>query len=247
MKLFATRRSKILAAVIGLPVMYVGAVGFAHTPKGRPLLPYLGLGGAVTGGCPVDKYATPETMEKHRFEAMQLLKGDGKAASVDALGFVLGKTTKDDLEAWAKAKHVTCTSRPKDLAIDCQDVPANVFQPAFGTGFDSMFLRFDTQTPPRLAAIDAQVRDTSDDAHAAVAGYEGIAKQLETRLGPPTTVRGEHSSEFLKGAPFRMGLLEYRFDDLAVDVSTLSMNEGRVLLRVQYRSIPKAPSSAGPT
>jgi len=224
-----------IAAGLALPVAFVAFVGFAHTPPGRPLKKYLGFM-ASAAGCPVGgREPTPLEMEAQRLQTTQAMKGALKAASRSALSFQLRTTTRDDAKAWAATHGVACTEQLEGAALDCQAVPGEAVANALPLGADSLYLRFDLQG--RLVALDAQVRRPVE---AAAGSYSTMVSGVASTLGAPGRTFGDASALYLASAPYQRGAVEYRFSDLAVDLSVMSMpgargNDG--LVRAQFRSI----------
>lgn len=225
-----------LALVSGL---YVGAVGFAHTAAGRPLLPYLGLGKSV-GGCPMGKEPSPQALEAHRVATLKEIKGGARAPAQDALGFTLSRTTKGEVKAWAAAKGLTCKTQLQDQAYECIGVPGEAFAPALASKVDALFFRF--EPGGKLVALDAQSSDKSGTGEAAVRSYGALAQGLEKEMGTPTAKYGEATASaegaaYYTAGPYRRSAVEYRFQDVAVDLSVMSLPQSEVLVRAQFRAL----------
>lgn len=224
-----------IAAGLSLPVAFVAFVGFAHTPPGRPLKKYLGFM-ASAAGCPVGgREPTPVEMEAQRLQTTRAMKGEQKAASQVALSFALRSTTRDEAKAWALSHGVRCTEQLEGAALDCQAVPGEAVANALPLGADSLYLRFDPRG--KLVALDAQVRRPVE---AAAGSYTAMASGLVSTLGAPGRVFGDATPQYLASAPYQRGAVEYRFSNLAVDLSVMSMpgaqgNDG--LVRAQFRTI----------
>src|SRR5262245_24286239 len=108
------RRKKLIAVTLGVPLVILGLLGFAHTSPGRPLLGLLGRLTGSGGGCPAGlARATPAQLEQGRGEAMKPLRGSDKAPSRAALSFTLTETTKAAVKVWASGANVQCVDELK--------------------------------------------------------------------------------------------------------------------------------------
>ena len=242
------RIAKPLGIVASVIACYVGVVGFAHTPKGRPLLPYLGLQyfGAAAGAamCPVGgKDPSPERLEAQRVAAMAPLRGTDLAPSKQAFGFEMDRTQRSDVNAWAAANHIACKSLVSDQALDCSDVHTRSLPMANANDddrvIDSLFFRF--QPSGSLVGVDAMLTDASGNGQRAALHFDATSSDLQRRFGAPTVANHQtaSSTEELLAKPFSQRELVYRYRNLAVDVRLLSMSGGKLLWRAQYRSVPQ--------
>jgi hypothetical protein len=102
------------ASVVGL----TGLIGVLHMPFGRSLLMKL-------GGCPIVRIS-PEQLEQVQNAAVTRGTADatGNAPARPALGFVLEKTTIDEVHAWIDSKGLKCNDDLGDTLIMCPNVPA---------------------------------------------------------------------------------------------------------------------------
>lgn len=222
---FFTRR-RVLAA-IGLPLLAVGLIGLAHLPFARSLL-------AAAGGCPAAfARATPAELERTRGEAVKPLRTDRIAAGHGALRFTLGVSTKSEVMDWATAAGATCSEEMKGAAARCKGVGGEaVHAPAAGLAFSDVFFRFDTQGT--LMAVDAMHEGAPADQ--AIHYFEAASRKLATDFGPPTP-SPMPTAESL-GEPYTRAAFEYRFRDLAVDLTATNFGATGVVVREQYRAIP---------
>ncbi len=243
---------KPLSIIAGVVVTYIGVVGFAHTPKGRPLLPYLGLqyfgSAAASAMCPVGgKDPSPERLEAQRVNAMQTMRGTGLAPSNQVLGFTLEKTQKSEVLAWAAASHIACKLQVSEQALDCSDVHTNALprdsEVASAAGadrtIDSLFMRF--RPDGVLVGIDAMLTDSSGNGQRAAEHYAAASQDLASRFGAPNlqSAQTAGSTDELLAKPFSQRQVVYRYENLAVDVRLLSTSGGRLMWRAQYRSVPR--------
>ncbi len=258
-RLHLRRVLKPLAIIAGVLTSYIGVVGFAHTPKGRPLLPYLGLqyfGGASAAMCPVNgKDPSPERFESQRVSAMNTMRGHGLAPSSEAFGFVLDVANKAQVQAWAADKHVQCKSLVSDQALDCANVLVsslpltpdsqtahNVTSANRDAAIESIFFRF--RPDGILVGVDAMLTDASGTGAVAAAHFDVASRELQHKLGAPLSpLNAQSPSEYaaaLLGRPYSQRDIVYRYENLAVDVRLLSLDSSRLIWRAQYRSVPRA-------
>ncbi len=226
---FLTRR-RVLTA-IGLPLLAVGLIGLAHLPFARSLL-------AAAGGCPAAfARATPAELEKTRGEAMKPLRSDRVAAGHAALRFTLGTSTKSEVLAWsdgAEGAGAVCSEEMKGAAIRCKGVGSDaVHAPAQGLAFSDVFFRFDPKGT--LVAVDGMHDGAPADQ--AIQYFEAASHKLETDFGAPNP--SPMPTAELLAEPFSRAAFEYRFRDLAVDLTVTNLGDRGVVVREQYRAIPK--------
>jgi hypothetical protein len=224
------RRIATRAAIVAAAI--VGAMGLLHTPLGRPLLAK--MGGAGAGACPVLVGMSPQALEDHRTAAMKPLAGETRAPTRAALAFTLSATTRADVTAWTTAHGLTCKDEVAGTAVRCNDVDPKMLDDG-QVPIDDLFFVFDPAG--KLVALDVMHRGaTGDDASRLL---DDATARLRRLLGaPPTATSGDRTSTYLTSAPLVQSGIEYRFRDLAVDVSATNFGERGVIVREQYRSIP---------
>jgi hypothetical protein len=211
------RRAGIAVAAGALLV----AVG--HAPVARPLVARLARATGLTrAGCPLGAHVEPAKLEAERARATAALAGDAPAASRPALGFALGRSTKDEVRASMEARGARCDEELAGLAVRCHE----------GDTGDAFF-RFDTRGA--LSAVDA-MRETAD-ADEAATWMRDVAARLSREAGPPASQPPDAVGAYLRGGALRRASYTYRFRDYAADVSAVSMGGPRVVLREQYRAI----------
>lgn len=223
-----TRRR--IAVAVGLPLLAVGLIGLAHLPFARSLL-------AGAGGCPAAfARATPAELEKTRGEAVMALRTDRIAAGHSALRFTLGQSTKSEVMDWARASGATCSEEMKGAAVRCKGVASQAVRaPASGLAFSDVFFRFDTHDA--LMAVDAMHEGAPADQ--AVRYFEEASRKLATDFGPPTPSPMPTAESLAE--PYTRAAFEYRFRDLAVDLTATNLGATGVVIREQYRAIPTSP------
>lgn len=218
---------RAVAVVAGAATLFVGAVGFAHTPSGRPLLRALRGSSCPLGlGAPL----TAEQSEAGRQRALLAFKGEVRASARPALGFVLGETTKADVERWVAAHGVVC--RPDGpTTLTCKDVPAGALPAPHDAHATSVSLRWN---PAGLlvAAVTTRSGIGADEAarmHAAIAG------DVRRAAGSPSIVLGEPTAEYLATSLHQVRT-EFRFSDYRAEVLATRVGS-EVVLSEEYQSI----------
>ena len=217
-------------------VLLIGVIGFAHTPWGRPILPYFhwALGIVPKGaGCPLgfDVAVDPTKAEADRQAAFQkTLAGKGVARSTKALGFELGTTDRTAVQAWLDKTGSTCVEKLGGAALGCSEVPAEAVG---GLAVDDAFFRFDQQA--RLVGVDIFRTAT---AAAALQQMLRIRGELDAAVGKATTTRGPFEAAFIEGGAMRRVSAEYRYQQFSADLSIMNYGKGRIRLREQYQWAP---------
>lgn len=231
------RRKRILrwtlGVGLGLPLAFVGVVGFAHTKHGRFLLPYL----PGMGACPLgyDQALSGEKLDAARATALRPLKGEEKAHARPALGFSLDETSRADVAAWAAEHGVTCapdegSALPTEHSTRCRDVPQGALPGATGD-VGELFLQFDSHD--RLVALRAsRVGVTAEDA---VSGYSSRAAELTRAVGAPSAQVGEREASYL-GQPLRQLSATYAFSNYLATVRATNVG-ARINYDESYQSI----------
>ena len=161
------------------------------------------------------------------------LRSDRVAAGHGALRFTLGASTKSEVMDWAKASGATCSEEMKGAAVRCKGVASEAVRaPAAGLAFSDVFFRFDTKDA--LTAVDAMHEGAPPEQ--AIRYFEAASRTFATDFGPPTP-SPMPTAESL-GEPYSRAAFEYRFRDLAVDLTATNLGGTGVVIREQYRAIP---------
>jgi len=210
----------------------VAITGLLHTRAARPLLAK--LGGAGAGACPVLVGMSPQALEDHRVAAMKPLAGEARAPTRAALAFTLGATTRADVAAWTASQHLACKDEIAGTAVRCNDVDPKALDDG-QVPIEDLFFAFDPGG--KLVALDVMHRGASaDDASRLL---DDATARLRRVLGAgPTSTSGDRTSTYLTSAPLAQSAIEYRFRDLAVDVSATNFGDRGIIVREQYRAIP---------
>lgn len=200
-------KKKVFAFLVGIPVAFTAVVGLAHTPFGRGLLRLL-----PGGSCPVNANASPRELEGARRSAAASLRGDKPAPHRRFFGQEIGKTARAEL-----LRDPHCKEELRGAAVRC-------------SGEDpERWLRF--SETGILVAIDRMYAPKGKEA--AVALAETRASELRADLTAPHATHGVFSD---LRAPTERASLEYRYRDLAVDLSAIVLADETVVVREQYRA-----------
>jgi hypothetical protein len=210
------RRRALLVGSAGAALV-IGLVGVGHTRLGRPLL-------ARVSGCPVaGREATPEQIETLRRKTTPALKGTMRAAARPANGFTLDRSTRSEVIAWGEEMHATCNEELSGAIVRCEHA----------ADIEDALFRFD----PKGVLVGVDLMHASTDGTTAVKEIDELTGKIEKAAGPPASVRGTHTSEWIN-APLREIRAEFRFTDYAADLTATNLGDRRIVVREQYRSIP---------
>jgi hypothetical protein len=229
----APRSPRLRRALIAVGVAtgsFVGLMGFAHTPQGRPVLAWM----ASAGGCPVPMGGklTVAQREQARRRQVQAARTETRAQERPALGFELDRSTRSEVTAKLADAGVSCKDR-SEVAIVCSGVPAALLPGSF-QGLDAELLTLSFAPDDRLVLVDVSRRKSSPEE--AAQAIEAVATDLSRRAGPPARTAGERSASYLAAGTWRQARAEFRFADYIADVSATNMGEAGVLVREAYRS-----------
>jgi hypothetical protein len=222
-------------------VLALGAIGFAHTRMGRPLLAWL----HGTPGCPaLSTPVSPARVEAFRIAELERHRGESPAAATPAISFTLGTTTRKDVDAWIAARAASCASERSDSVVRCTKVdPESTAHEAplpDAVPIEDLFMQFDPSG--RLVAVDALRRGRTTDA--AVDYVKALTLYLEKTVGPATKPGAEPSAAYLDAHPFDRFESEYRYLDYVADISAMNFGRKGVRVREQYQWLPSAAATS---
>ena len=217
---------QVLGALTGLAVVGVAVIGFAHTERGRPLLRYI----PGMGACPLDASTlTAQDRSRVRGEVLAPYAEGHAASSRRALAFELGRTTADDVSAWATSHGITCGPARK-LGLRCTAVPARSLDEV--AAFDEVAFEFDADG--RLVTVTG----SASLADATLAADYVAARDLALRdhLGAPATSHGDARAEAVRGALSQISR-EFRRSDVRAQVIATNSGRGRFTIREFHQLI----------
>jgi hypothetical protein len=219
----ATLKKKLAATAMAIAVM-VAVVGLLHAPFARTLLMKI-------GGCPVGK-ASAADVDLVRKQALASVRGDMPAPLRPALGFVLGSTTPDAVQAWARTNQIRCEEKRDGLLLLCSAVPgvAAPERPAYGGPIDEISFAF---RPGDRALVNltasAFALSSGESAHRMSATVE----RLTGALGDPVAAGAIDARRFAAGG-FATANAAYRFSDYIAEVTATSFGSRGVFVREHY-------------
>lgn len=218
------RRLTCGAATLAL---LIAAVGLLHTKVGRPILAKLGV------ACPVTK-ATPQQIDHARTIPAAAFAGMPKAPARPALGFTFEKSTMGDVEAWAKANDIDCTSiNGNETLRACKNVKATALgEPADFAPAEEVAFEF---RAARTLAVISVLRRQLSVAQANVM-TTAASNRLRAALGAPQKTAGENSAAHFAMGPLQAYQEEYRFGDYAATLTETRLGTTGVLFREQFFS-----------
>ena len=212
----------------GLGVVFAcGAILALHLPLAKPLL-------ARIGGCPVGRL-TPAAVERAQHVAIRARRGATPAPARPAIGFSLEAATRSDVESWARARAIDCTSSRQGALLKCDRVPAEALAEGGAEALDEIAFGF------RLAdhkLINLTTLRSGLEAEPARRRFAAISARLSGALGAAPA--GRLPAPGWNGeAP---AFVSYRFSDYIAEVSSMRLPGRGVVLREHYLS---ARESAG--
>lgn len=238
------RWKRLLAGTIAATGLFVGLIGFAHTEPGRPLRPALvvlnkAMGAkpqAKGGACPLgyDQNGSPADVEAARQRSVAQFKGAAPSQRRPALGFSLGETTRQQVDAWITEHHLTCGARQGPTRVTCTGVPDSALPEGYrGLAIDELYLQYNPQD--RLVSVgtvrSAQTPEPVSRAHGAVVA------ELTRQLGGPSSTAGQPETTYLAGGALRQARAEFRFSDYYATSSATNVGRGRFVVSERYEQL----------
>jgi hypothetical protein len=229
-----TWRRTLLKATAGLGALAIlgtAFIGAAHTTWGRPLLklPLLSLM-AKSAGCPVGTIE-PAAFENVRATRLRGEVGTTEAKSHPALGFVLGKTARADVDAWVERERLGCKPGFVASVLECDDV-ATAGEPKIAR----LRLQFDERS--RLVSVDLFRNEGPAEL---VRRFERLSQELDTTVGPATGSVGTPSLAFVTSSPLQTVMRTYSYRDYVANTSLMNFGKRGLRLRETYQWLPERP------
>jgi hypothetical protein len=211
-----------------LTVLFVGIMGFMHTPWGYRVLEFFGV------GCP---YAdiSPEAIEQARLDSAHRNRKEQRTPARPALGFELDATTPNQIDEWAKKHNITCETARKGTFKKCLFVPAEALEGPQETEIKEVAFQF---TPDAKFLVNMTVLHTGLSSPQAADKLKKISTVLKDSLGEPHRITGTASAEYLAGGYLRTATYAYKFHDYMAQVTATNVGKSGVLVRQHYMSIP---------
>jgi hypothetical protein len=234
---------KVLWSVLSIAAASTALMGFAHTKPGRPLLALMAGGKkpnieqAKSEGisCPMGFTKNdPSQKDAALKQQADALRGAAPSSGKPALGFALDKTSKQDIQAWAKAHDISCQTPKVGADLDCSNVPAGLLAGQGGPAAKSVWFTFDSRD--RLVSLTAIRYDGDPGAAASV--YANTVSGLSKAAGPPSQSQGESTAEYLSAGLWRQARTNFAFNDYHALASVTQIRQGEFMLVEEYRSLP---------
>jgi hypothetical protein len=218
-------RRSLVITIVSLSTL-LGLIAFAHTPSGRPLLHWL----ARNAGCPITlDGGDPIAVEAFRQEQLKRLRGSVAEASRPALGFELGRATRDDVLRWVGGD-ASCTWAREQTVLRCVDAGLRL---RGGEQIADLYLQFNARGV--LVAVDAMHAEL--DLGVARARLRVRKTELDQRVGPATHESGLDNFDALTQGPLRRAAIEYRYRGYVARVSAMHLGRRGVRLREHYQAL----------
>ena len=209
-----------------------GLVGVLHLPFASRLLRAI----SPASLCPIT-HGTPDQIDRAQAAGAATLQAESLTAAParPALGFVLDRSTRADLVAWAKTHGVTCADLNGNANLQrCLDVPASAIGENPATGpLEEMTFTF--RSTGEMTNIETLRRGLAPARAAAIAGE--LEANLERVLGAPTKSGGAATEAHLSRGGFVTYVVEHGFHDYHATVSATNIPGTGVMVREQYFSV----------
>lgn len=185
----------VLTIVVHLPVVQV-AMGWTH-PDG-------------TGACPFG-YDTPRTA------------ATSAHAEQMALGFTLGKTSRIDVERWARTNGVQCVAKRRTL--ECRDVDSALLSHTMSAGLARGTVWFDLAADTIVIGVKSAYR--SRESAPVTQAFAGTEQSLLATAGQ---ARGKTGTlDELSLGMFRQTMREFRLGGYRAVIRATNMGDGYLL------------------
>jgi hypothetical protein len=218
------RGARALAMLAGLGALFVGVMGFLHTPYGRPLMHRLGM------ACPAMK-VSPAQAEAVRLRAVASLRTAVPSPARPALGQALDVSRPSDVLAWTHAHDLACVEQARPShAIRCAGLVGQPTPDPQAPPADQIVFAF--APDGRLISVD-RLRSTLTAVEASRL-FGQAADELTAALGPGELV-GDATPAYLAAGSMHTARLAYRFSDYLATVTTMNIS-GRIVMHEQYES-----------
>lgn len=227
-----SRLFRFLVGAVGSGLVLTGLVGVLHLPFAAPLLRKI----SPASLCPITHGSPAQIDRAHAIGAAAIrASATTVAPSRPALGFVLDKTTRADVDAWAARHGVSCENIGGNANLRrCLDVPAvAVGEPAsFGPLED---VSFELRGTGELVSVETLRRHLTPSA-AAVLSVE-LERTVASAVGAPTTTAGQAAEAHLAHGFLSSYVAEHTFADYRATVTATNLADTGVMVREQYLSV----------
>jgi hypothetical protein len=227
--------------VVGFGVAFTGLMGFAHTKPGRPVLTWMGMAApkAAKGACPFGYGAEGSTVEQKTAASKAFAAkhaGTESAAGLPALGFELGRTTRADVDAWAKSFDIACKHPRSGGDLECTKVPTSALPEGIrGGAVTSLWMTFGAND----ALTQLGVLRHAEVADEASTTFQSVVSDIEKRAGSETkpTLKGDGTASMLLQGILSQSSAEFRYRNYYAVVRTTNMGN-YFSVTEDYRFLP---------
>ncbi len=201
-------------------------------PFAAPLLRKIMPGGI----CPIMR-GTPEQIDRaHAVGATAIRASASTAAPIrPALGFTLDRSTRADLDAWAKRNDVSCKSIAGNETLRrCTDIPASaVGEPEELGALEEATFEF--KSSGQLVNVQTLRRHLSGAQAALTAG--ALEQAAAAGLGAPSTSAGAPTAGHLSSGQLATFVATHVFTDYRATISATNLAPTGVMVREEYLSV----------
>lgn len=192
---------------------FVALIGFAHTPAGRPVLPYLTFIVGQPKSCPLgyDKAQSSEDRRRHAAEYISQAKGQPLAATKTVLDFTLGRSTSSDVKSYANTHSGHCRALT-DLELECSNIRA-------GNAVVTLWASFGE----RGQLIRYKSVETLSDVRATSDRYAKMIRAIGRDAGRPTRQTGSYAASSLASGALYQAISEFKYRNYLADLRVTNL------------------------
>lgn len=226
------RLGRVLVGTGAAAVLLTGLVGVLHMPFASALLRKI----SPASLCPVTHGTSAQIDRAHGIGAAAIRASAATRAPLrPALGFTLEKTTRAEIDAWAKKHDLSCGNINGNPTLRrCSDVPAKaVGEPESDGPLEEV--AFELRGTGELVSVETLRRGIDPARAADVVG--GLERSAASSLGPPSKSGGEPTTAHLAHGFMASYEAEHTFQDYRATISATNMGRSGVMVREQYLSV----------
>ncbi len=226
------RLGRVLVGMGTAAFLFTALVGVLHMPFAKALLRRL----SPASLCPVTHGSSAQIDRAHAIGAAAIRASASQPApSRPALGFTLDKTTRAELDAWAKLHGLSCGNINGNPTLRrCNDVPAGAIgEPSSDGPLEEV--AFELRGTGELVSVETLRRGIDPARAADVVG--ALERSAASTLGPPTKSAGEATTAHLAHGALASYEAEHAFLDYRATISATNMGKSGVMVREQYLSV----------
>jgi hypothetical protein len=210
----------------------LGVLGFAHTSACSPL--FAAVMRVTHGGCPFgyDQALSPAQRERAQLSFATTHRGERRARTRPALGFLLDRTTRSEVVAQLAAHGIACAPGTGMSDLTCLGVPSQALPNAAGPARN---LWFTFGVRQQLLSILALSR--AHEADIISETFIATRSALDDQAGTVTKTGGDSDPRVLTQGALRQASAEFRFRDYYALARATNLGQSFVLTE-EYRALP---------